>query len=545
MTFNQINPGDRGLASIIMDNFLHAGRMGWTSNYGLDQLGNYSLQNLGDAEHPWGNVYLDSNTQIFIGGVPFAGGGSSGGGSGLDQVLQNIINEQNGLSVVPQNSAAYDNFMLQNNIIYTLREPYAAGSGQIRLDLNAQPVDELDSVDGWTNAGSGSGSRAYTADTSTKVHGSGSIKITLTNYTGEQHIEKTVTQFGIKDNAFRVSVNPSTLVNVNHLRVVLGNGTSTNRARFFIPAAQLSANVWNVITIRGDDTPDETAGTFDPSNINFVALSIVTNSSQTLTCNWDYAVTVDLPENIEIDQQHGIQYPHRQDIYDDSYKSDMCLMSEGTGRASRGIYTLETPLTDINSGAQVAYTDTAAAVSKFKELVSGAGTGTIPMLSGNAQKWVVQRTIRYLPDTIDNKTLQAAVNFNPTKQYKITSLPNTQTMIVQSDTDDSAQFPAADVTGAPTEVLAFNLINNKIKKFTLSAAATYSSQNLALPVNESTSGMNTLTWYAIKSPILSARVEDISQAGALERVNIDKVLLSFIKREFLDKFDATIKNQWT
>jgi hypothetical protein len=426
--------------------------------------------------------------------------------------------------------------MSQNNVVYTLREPYAAGSGQIRLDLNAQLVDEMDSADGWSNSGTGSGSRAYIADTSNKVHGTGSIKITLTNYTGEQHVEKTVGQFSIKDSAFRVSVWPSTLVNVNHLRVVLGNGTSTNRARFFVPAAQLSANVWNVITIRGDDAPDETAGTWDASNINFVALSIVTSSSQTLTCNWDYAVTVDLPENIEVDQQHGLIYPHRQDIYDDSYKSDMCLMSEGTGQAGRGIYTLETPLTDINSKAQVAYSDTSATVSKFKELVSSNGTGTIPVLSGNAQKWVVQRSIKYLPDTLNNKTLQAAVNFNPTKQYKITSLPNTSTIILNSDTDDKAQFPAADVTGTPTEILAYNLINNKHKKFTLSAAASYSSPNLTLSVNESTAGLDTSTWYAIKSPILSARVEDASQAGALVRANVVGGSFGLIQK-FADNFN--------
>ncbi|GBR73165.1 hypothetical protein NO1_0595 [Candidatus Termititenax aidoneus] len=273
-----------------------------------------------------------------------------------------------------------------------------------------------------------------------------------------------------------------------------------------------------------------------------VVFNLNSNYSQGATT---ISLSIVQPENIgEFRQKYA--YPFRTQIYDGTNKSYMVLTADSgeADSATTVTFTLAAPLVNLN-GAQVAYT-TSGTVSKLKMLITGSGTGTIPSdLTGQAAALPENLNVKYLPNTQVNKSMQAAIQLNPTKQYKIISVPNNLQIVLQSDTNDAAMFPLNDTTGQPTEILAYSLISNAFKKFTLSAPAAYSSPNLTLSVNESTAGLNTSAWYAIKSPILSARVEDISQAGALERVNIDKVLLSFIKREFLDKFDATIKNQWT
>ncbi|GBR74578.1 phage-related protein [Candidatus Termititenax aidoneus] len=93
MAFNIINAGDRGLADIVMENFRYAGRMGWQSLYGLDNFGNYQLQDLGDLSHPFGDVYLKDTAQIFVGGIPFAGGG--GGEEGFPMEIQVTAEPEN------------------------------------------------------------------------------------------------------------------------------------------------------------------------------------------------------------------------------------------------------------------------------------------------------------------------------------------------------------------------------------------------------------------------------------------------------------------
>ena len=100
MPFNVINAGDRGLASIVMENFRHAGRMNWSSHYGLDNVGNYKLQDLGDSGHPWKNLYLADGAQIFVGGTPFAGGGGGGDGFPMDfTIIADTLNKAVNLNI--------------------------------------------------------------------------------------------------------------------------------------------------------------------------------------------------------------------------------------------------------------------------------------------------------------------------------------------------------------------------------------------------------------------------------------------------------------
>jgi hypothetical protein len=298
----------------------------------------------------------------------------SGGGSGLDQTQQNIINEQNGMSTVPQANGMWDSLMSDDNVVFNLAANYAQGSTTIKLNI-VQP-----------------------------------------------------------------------------------------------------------------DTLDEF--------------------------------------------KQKCMYPFCTQIYDTTNKSYMVL----TGDDGNGNFTLAAPLVNMN-GAQVAYS-TSGSISKLKMLTAGNGTGTLPSdLIGQAAALPENLNVKYLPNTLNNKTLQAAINFNPTKQYKITDLPDAHTVIVQSDTDDSSMFPVVDVKGSPTEMLAYSLINNQFKKLTLTAAASYSSPNLTFTVAENTAGLSTLAWYAIKSPVLSARVEDISQAGELVRAEISSFTKGLSAKIFRDNFD--------
>jgi hypothetical protein len=312
----------------------------------------------------------------------------SGGGSGLDQSLQNIINEQNGMSAVPQASGMHDSFMSDENVVFNLAANYAQGSTTIKLSI-VQP-DTLD----------------------------------------------------------------------------------------------------------------------------------------------------------EFKQKY--MYPFLTQIYDKTNKSYMVL----TGDDGNGNFTLAAPLVNLN-GAQVPYV-TSNTISKMHMFAVSNGTATIPDdLDGQARKFPENIDVKYFPATLNNKTLHEATNFNPTKRYKVASLPNTYTIVLQSDTNDSALFPAVDARGQSTVVTAFNRITNAEKVLTLSAAASYSSPNLTLQVNESTAGLDTSSWYAIKSPVLSARVEDISQAQELVRVGIEKALLQQAKKSVLydtfqtgDTTSPNLYNNW-
>ncbi|GBR77666.1 hypothetical protein RDn1_325, partial [Candidatus Termititenax dinenymphae] len=59
----------------------------------------------------------------------------SGGGSGLDQSLQNIVNEQNGMSAVPQTTGMHDSFMADENVVFNLNSNYSQGATTISLSI--------------------------------------------------------------------------------------------------------------------------------------------------------------------------------------------------------------------------------------------------------------------------------------------------------------------------------------------------------------------------------------------------------------------------
>jgi hypothetical protein len=75
----------------------------------------------------------DGSNWLIIGGNQMSDGGSNGR-SGLDQCLQNIVNEQNGMNAVPQTNGTWDSFMSEDeNIIFNLASNYSAGMGTISL----------------------------------------------------------------------------------------------------------------------------------------------------------------------------------------------------------------------------------------------------------------------------------------------------------------------------------------------------------------------------------------------------------------------------
>jgi hypothetical protein len=229
------------------------------------------------------------------------------------------------------------------------------------------------------------------------------------------------------------------------------------------------------------------------------------------------------PETVG-DFKQKYAFPFRTQIYDGTNKSYAVLTAtSASDTETTASFSLAMPLVSMN-GSQVAYS-TSGTISKLKMLDARNGSGTVPSsLTGQAQEYPENLNVKYLPSIQINRTLNAAVNFNPTKQYKVNSVPDVNTIIVQTDTNDSTMFPLQDAAGNLTEILAYNLVSNAHKKFTLYTPATYSSDNLTFKVNESTAGLGTTAWYIIKSPILSARVEDISQAGELVRAEIEKII---------------------
>ena len=269
------------------------------------------------------------------------------------------------------------------------------------------------------------------------------------------------------------------------------------------------------------------------SDVDNVIFSLATNYAQG---NPTIQLTFVQPANLgEFKQKH--LYPFRTQIYDALNKSYMVLTDDNNAAdsATTVTFTLATPLVNL-TGAQIPF-NTSDTVAKLQMLISSNGSGAIPSgLTGQAAQFPENLNIKYLSETKDNAKLETGINFNPTMQYKITSISGNN-IVVQANTDDSAMFPATDAKNAQTEILAYNLIDNYFRKLTLSSAATYSSSNLSFTVNENTNEINTSTWYIIKSPIISARFEDIGQAGETRVISPNAIVSALPSLKFEERFN--------
>ncbi|MCP4178081.1 MAG: hypothetical protein GY756_09965 [bacterium] len=67
MTLHALVPAEKVKSQFAMDNYRHAGRLGFANMYGMDANGDYTLLDLGSNSQPWSDLYLKSGGTIYIG----------------------------------------------------------------------------------------------------------------------------------------------------------------------------------------------------------------------------------------------------------------------------------------------------------------------------------------------------------------------------------------------------------------------------------------------------------------------------------------------
>jgi len=235
-------------------------------------------------------------------------------------------------------------------------------------------------------------------------------------------------------------------------------------------------------------------------------------------------------------------YPFMIQVWDDTNKSYAVLTGDDGSTTGINVFTLANPLTNLN-GVQVSYS-TSGTVCQTWMLIPSSGIGSVSSFTGQAANLVENLYTTYIPNTIVDGTLSLGSFFNPTNTYRITS--NTiNTIVVSSQTDDSAMFPVMQLVGnpaTPTVIMAYNSLNNEFIQFTLSANTMYNSTNqlLTFTVNEDTTNLDTVSWFIFKPLIMSAAVMNTTEQVTPSVLLPSAIVAALSSKIFEERFNYPV-----
>jgi hypothetical protein len=538
MTFYNIVDGDPAIASNAMANWRHVGRLNTDmipfNNSGV-ALTDGSL-NLGTSTNPWGDVNLASGKKIYIGGIEFKGGGS---GSSIEAVELKSHFEKQGINYpISAPGALNESFTTTESITITPRVTYVSGTSFI-FDYNKTDLDLMNATTGWT---AGTNTPTIAQDTTNKIEGTGSVKMTKASLNGSIDMYKTFTAFSLIDNLLSFSFFPDTITNVTRFYVTIESSAS-NLKTYYVPVANITAAAWNHISIDvNNDAADATTGTLVPGSVTKIYFGYTTASSQTVNVSVDFVV---------YQPNWLLPVPYTSFIWDGTNQAALYVASvAGTANHQRRTYTI----TALANGFAVG-----AAYAKQRNVTISNGQGVFTSgLSGAVALTSYDITTTELPALYSAATLTMSQRFLD-EEFKINALGSTTTTGLYSATDKKAYFKNGDkviiyqkrYTGRKYTSNYNATIGYNFKILTLSADATYSGTTITLThATVVNSGADTSYWYCVRySAEMMYKVENMADNGALNTLTPTVFLISPVNNntifaDYFNRANGSPANDW-
>jgi len=506
MVFTAVNPGELIKSAVLNANLRHTGRF----NTHMIPLNNSGVGitdgslDLGSLVNYWGNLYLGAGKKIYVGGIEFKGGGS---GSSLEVVEMKSHFEKQGINYpISAQGALNESFTNTENITITPRVSYVSGTTLI-ADYNKTDLDLMNATTGWT---AGTNTPTIAQDTTNKIEGTGSVKMTKASLNGSIDMYKTFTAFSLIDNLLSFSFYPDTITNVTRFYVKI-ESTAGNDKTYYVPVANITATAWNHISIDvTNDVADASTGTLVPGSITKIYFGYTTSSSQTVNVSVDFVV---------YQPNWLLPVPYTSYIWDATNQEALYIASvAGTANHQRRTYTI----TALTNGYAVS-----VSYAKLRNVTIANNQGVFPSgLSGAVALTTYDLTVQELSKLYSGATLEMSQRWWD-EEFKINALASTTTTGLYSATDKKAYFKSGDKViiydkkyNGRKYTSRYNSNANLLANFkilTLSADATYSGTTITLThTGIDNTGSNTSYWYAVRySAEMLYKVENMADNGSL------------------------------
>lgn len=318
-------------------------------------------------------------------------GSGSGGGVGVDAYDSFLLQRKTAQTYdrAPNSHTIIEPMTESNGLVLTLAKAYSTSDTTIYLHENMSSIDDMDATTGWT---AGTNTPTIALDTSNKIEDTGSVSMTKASLNGSMTMYKSIA-FNLYKRAFRAWVRLDTVSNLdsNAFKIYL-ESSGGNYKTYTFASSRFSAGTWVLLECDSEEGTD--TGTPIITSITKVTFELTTTSSQTITANVDYLVSVTNQDLINT-RYAGISLP----IWDATNQEFMILTAEDS--TEKGKYTLASTLS-ANYAIATSY-------SKDYGLTVNGVVGQFESASGAHAKtqYVVNRQI-FSQGQI-NKTLQTKV----------------------------------------------------------------------------------------------------------------------------------------
>lgn len=503
MTFTAASAGQLIKASVNNANLRHVGRLGdHFIPMDINGAGADNTYDLGSLTYQWKDFYFAG--KLYQNGIEFKAGG--GGGGGLENAEIKSWLEKQGI-IYPFSNPGLLNESYTNtiNLIITPRVSYSSGTTFI-ADINATLIDAMDATTGWA-ASTGGGT--VSQDTTNKIEGAASVKITKASGTNLIDMVKTFTVFSLTDKQISFSVYLDYAgANLDYVQIIL-ESSAGNTKSFRVQRANLIVG-FNHITINPNtDTADASAGTFVPSSITKIYLGYYTNAAQTMFASFDYIVSVS--DFILVDTTRK----YKSFIFDNTNQEAIYINSvAGTGYHQRNTYTITALSNAYAVGSSYAIQ---------RNVTIANNQGAMKVLSGAAAKTQYDSFSYPFNGSIAAQDIPWSLRFWD-EEFKISTLPDTTHTKISSSTDKSGYFKSGDKVflfhkrnyGTDFKSAYNSTVGANFKLVTLTADATHADTEITLThAGHSNAGMNTSYWYAVRASVeLLAIVENMTDNEA-------------------------------
>lgn len=432
--------------------------------------------------------------------------GGSGGGAGLELAELKSHLEKQGINYPLSNSGLHnESFTDTANVVITPRVSYVSGTTLI-ADINKADIDLMNATTGWT---AGTNTPTIAQDTTNKIEGTGSVKMTKASLNGSMDMYKTFTAFSLIDNLLCFSFFPDTVTNVTRFYVTIESSANYTNT-YYVPVANITASAFNHICIDPtNDTADGTgsSGSAVKGSITKIYFGYTTSSSQTVNVSVDFVVYT--PNWI-------MPLPYSTFIWDGTNQEPLYIASVvGTANHQRNTYTI----TALSNGYAVG-----AAYAKERNVTISNNHGVIPSaLSGAVAKTVYDQTTLWLPDQVAGATLYMSQRWWD-EEFKISTIVSTSSFKVSSATDKKAYFLDNDwvivynkrYVGRKYASRYNSTVTKNFYLLQLNANSTHASGEITFTHDGTNAGIDTSYWYCVRySAEMLYKVENMAENGAL------------------------------